>query len=278
MYRCNKVKVKGEKKNVYLKYLQCGMALDKADGSKWKPYSEVKAALPSDYLRCYGTLRAEFSKVRGKETSHFYPTSKAHICYNATALLGPIPETRVLLMLVFLSPSWNILKAVIDNMKEALSSVKDHHWINQSKCRTARQYLKELATSKSLKKVHDHAMTVIQPFVTHVVLQHYKELTYFKVGAIRLRGVDSQYNLMGSLHCDYDDDVNQKVPGKRPQSLLLALDPFKIIYESNTNSGGLLDGTIKELSVDRGHSVVFTSSFCHSSGSNHTINQTGYVY
>ncbi len=87
LYQCNKVKVKGEKNNiVYVKYLQCGMALDKADGSKWKPYSKVKAALPSEYLRCYGTLRAEFSKVCNKETSHYYPTSKAHICYNATAL------------------------------------------------------------------------------------------------------------------------------------------------------------------------------------------------
>jgi hypothetical protein len=102
--------------------------------------------------------------VHGKETSHFYPTRKAHICYNATASFGPIPETRVPLMLVFPSPLWNILKVVIDNMKEALSSVKDHHWINQSKCGTARQYLKELATSKSLKKVHDQAMAVIQPF------------------------------------------------------------------------------------------------------------------
>jgi hypothetical protein len=121
-------------------------------------------------------------------------------------------------------------------------------------------------------------MAVIQPFVTHVVLQHYKALTYFKVGGIHLRGVDSQYNLVGSLHCDYDNDVNQKVPGERPQSLLLALDPFKILYESNTNSGGLLDGTIKELLVDRGQAIVFTSSFCHSGGSNYTIDQTGYVY
>ncbi len=83
---------------------------------------------------------------------------------------------------------------------------------------------------------------------------------------------------MGSLHCNYDDNVNQKVPGEHPQSLFLALDPFKILYESNTNSGGLLDGKIKELSVDRGQAVVFTSSFCHSGGSNYTINQTGYVY
>ncbi len=125
-----------------------------------------------------------------------------HICYNPTALFGPIPETRVPLMLVFPIPSWNISKAVIDNMKEALSSLKDHHWINQSKCRTVRQYLKEFSMSKSLKKVNNQAIAVIQPFVTHVVLQHYKALTYFKVGAICLRGVDSQYDLVGSLNCN----------------------------------------------------------------------------
>jgi hypothetical protein len=210
--------------------------------------------------------------------SHFYPTKKAHICYNATELFGPIPETRVPLMLVFLSPSWNISKAVLDNMKEALSSVKDHHWINQNKCGTARPYLKELATSKSLKKIHDQAMAVIQPFVTHVVSLHYKALTYFKVGAICLRGVDSQYDLMGSLHWHYHDDVNKKVPDERPQSPLLALDPFKLLYESNTNSGGLIDRNIKELLVNRGQAIVFSSSFCHSGGSNYTINQTGYVY
>ncbi len=132
--------------------------------------------------------------------------------------------------------------------------------------------------SKSLKKVNNQAMAVIQPFVTHIVLQHYKALTYFKVGAICLRGVDSQYNLVGSLHCNYHDDVNKKVPSERPQSILLALDPFKLLYESNMGSGGLIDGKIKELAVNRGQAIVFSSSFHHSGGSNYTINQMGYVY
>ncbi len=145
------------------------MALDKADGSKWKPFNEVKSAASFKKIKCYGTLRAEFSKVREKEISHYYPTNKAHICYNATALFGQNPETRVPLILVFPSPSWNILKAVIDNMKESLSSLSDHHWVSQSHCGTARQYLKELSMSKSLKKVKNQAMAVIQPYVTHVV-------------------------------------------------------------------------------------------------------------
>jgi hypothetical protein len=98
------------------------MALDKADGSKWKPYNKVKASSSTVKVRCFGTLCAEFSMVCGKEISHFYLTNLPHICYNPTALLGPNPETCPPLMLVFPSPSWNISKAVIDNMKEALCS------------------------------------------------------------------------------------------------------------------------------------------------------------
>ncbi len=167
-----------------------------------------------------------------KVISHYYQTNKAHICYNPTVSVGQIPDICVPLMLVFFSPWWNISKAVIDNMKESLSSVRDHHWIYQSHCGTARQYLKELETNKSLKKVNNQAMAVIQPFVTHVASQHYKSLSYFKVGAICLRGVDSQYDLMGALHCDYHEDINKKVPGEQPQSILLALDPFNLLYDS----------------------------------------------
>jgi hypothetical protein len=66
-FRCNKVKVRGEKKNVvYVKYLYCWMALDKADGSKWKPYNEVKASSSTEKVRCFGTLHAEFNMLRGK--------------------------------------------------------------------------------------------------------------------------------------------------------------------------------------------------------------------
>jgi hypothetical protein len=180
-------------------------------------------------------------------------------------------------MLVFPSPSWNISKAVIDNLKESLSSVSDRHWINQSHCGTVRQYLKELSTNKSLKKVNNQATAVIQPFVMHVVSQHYKSLTYFKVGAICLCGVDSQYDLMGALYCDYHEDVNKKVPDKQPQSILLAVDLFKLLYESNMGTGGLMDRKVDELLVNWGQAVVFCSSFCHAGGSNYTINKTGYV-
>jgi hypothetical protein len=71
LYRWNKVRVVGEKNNVvYVKYLQCGMALDEANWLKWKPYNKVKGTFSSKKIRCYGTLRAEFNTVRGKEIGH----------------------------------------------------------------------------------------------------------------------------------------------------------------------------------------------------------------
>ncbi len=80
VYRCNKVRVVGEKNNVvYVKYLQCEMALDKADGLKWKPYNKVKATSSSKKIGCYVTLCAEFSKVCWKVISHYYPANKSHI-------------------------------------------------------------------------------------------------------------------------------------------------------------------------------------------------------
>ncbi len=75
-------------------------------------------------------------------------------------------------------------------------------------------------------------MAVIQPYVMHVVSQHYKAMTYIKVGAICLHGFDSQFDLMGALYCDYYDNVNKNVPNERPQSNLMPLDLFKLLYES----------------------------------------------
>jgi hypothetical protein len=83
---------------------------------------------------------------------------------------------------------------------------------------------------------------------------------------------------MGSFHCNYHEDVNKKVPDKHPQSILMALDPFKLLYESNMGTGGLMNGKVKELLVNCEQAVVFCSSFCHAGGSNYSINQTGCAY
>ncbi len=54
--------------------------------------------------------------------------------------------------------------------------------------------------------------------------------------------------------------------------ILMALDPFKLLYESKMGTGGLMDGNVKELLVNRGQAVVFCSTFCHAGGSNYSIN------
>ncbi len=98
------------------------------------------------------------------------------------------------------------------------------------------------------------------------------------MGAICSRGADSQYDLMGALHFNNHDNVNTKVPDERPQSILMALDLFKLLYESNMGTGGLMDGKVEELFVNWGQAIVFCSSFCHADGSNYSIDQRGYVY
>jgi hypothetical protein len=96
----------------------------------------------------------------------------------------------------------------------------------------------------------------------------------FKVGAIRSRDEKSQLELTGSLHCDYQDDVNKKTPNERPQSIIVALDPFNLLYECNMDDGS----KIRTIHVNRGQVVVFTSSFRHPGGSNGTVNDQEYVY
>jgi hypothetical protein len=44
------------------------------------------------------------------------------------------------------------------------------------------------------------------------------------------------------------------------------------------DTGGLLDGKVEELFVNRGQAIVFCSSSRHAGGSNYSIDQTGYVY
>ena len=47
------------------------------------------------------------------------------------------------------------------------------------------------------------------------------------------------------------------MPDKQPQSILLALDPFNLLYESNMGTGGMMDGIVNKLFVNRGQAIVF---------------------
>ena len=88
-----------------------------------------------------------------------------------------------------------------------------------------------------MKNVHEQVMLLINPFIKNHVTTRYKSLTYFRVGAIRSRGEQSQLECVGSLHCDYHDNVNNPVPEERPMSIILALGPFHFLYEQIVEEG-----------------------------------------
>jgi hypothetical protein len=140
-------------------------------------------------------------------------------------------NTRVPLLMIIPSTSWNITLTLINNVKLSLASIKN--WSTQGHCGTNRRYLKHISTNPKLKKVYLQAKAFIDPFLKHIVTQRYKCLTYYKVGAIRSWGEKSHLELTGSLHCNYLDDVNKKTPNERPQSIIVALNPFNLLYECN---------------------------------------------
>jgi hypothetical protein len=80
---------------------------------------------------------------------------------------------------------------------------------------------------------------LVGQYMKNFVTKHYNSLTYFKVGMLRSKGEESQFQLQGTLHCDYLDKVNNKVPDERPQSIIPALDLFNLQYESERSNGSV---------------------------------------
>jgi len=143
------------------------MVLDKTDGHKWKPSNEMtklagKNTNTNKGDRCEGTLLGVFTTKNGKQSEQYLPGTQVHTCYNRTSTIGDeIPETRVPLMLIVPSPSWNVNRLILESMKEALANVPATWWVNQNNCGTARQYLKELSSAPSLKMVCNQATAIL---------------------------------------------------------------------------------------------------------------------
>ena len=278
-YNCNAVKVTEDGSiKTYIKYFQCAMVFDRSDGSKWKAPSEVrkgkkmKSAQPL-LTKCSGTMKGYFTTKHGKETQQFLPGKKPHICHNLSLADSDTVETRVQLIVLHPSPSWNLDSFMINNMKEVLSKVESKWWINQNGCKTDRQYLKELSSAPKLEMVRKQAEAMIRVYMTNFVTRFYKSLTHFRVGALRSKGDNSQYDLQGTLHRDYEASVNTKVPDERPQSIIVALDPFNIIYES-----GIPDTNMQTAHLYPGQAIVFPSSLRHAGGSNGITANRTYKY
>ena len=77
-----------------------------------------------------------------------------------------------------------------------------------------------------------------------------------------------------TLHRDYPVSVNKRDPEERPQSLIFALDPFNLIYESPYHS----NGEMTTLHVPSMHDVLFSSALNHAGGFNPSDSPNQYIY
>ena len=268
-YTCNKVIGDNTKKgNAITKYYCCGMVLFNGEGERWKPLQ-----LPKDVpnikpdttsTKCKGTLHGTYTMVRGVMKFSFRPGNISHICHNPTWVQGNTLDTREPLVLIIPSVHWNITHALLQSVKKSLESTKSG-WAPLGKCGTARQYLPGLSSSKSMTNVRDQVTALLSPFIKKYVTTRYPALIHYKVGAIRSRGDHSQEELTGTLHRDFSDDTHSRVPEERPQSIIVALDPFNFLYEHNRGIGHL---ETLNMHVPSGHGIVFTSSLNHAGGAN----------
>jgi hypothetical protein len=268
-YTCNKVIGDNTKKgNTITKYYCCGMVLFNGVGEKWKPLQlpkNITNIKPDTTLtKCKGTLHGTYTMVRGVMKYSFRPGNNCHICHNPTWVNGNTLDIREPLVLIVPSVHWNITDALLQSVKQSLESIKSG-WAPLGKCGTARQYLPELSSSKSMTIVRDQVTSILSPFLKKYVTTRYPTLIHYKVGAIRSRGDSSQEELTGTLHRDFSDDTNARIPEERPQSIIVALDPFNFLYEHNRGCGQL---ETLQMHVPSGHGIVFTSTLNHAGGAN----------
>jgi hypothetical protein len=290
-YKCNKVKGDPEKKgSIITKYYSCQMVLFNGEGERWKPLQlpkgsssveppkkKAKTATLLTYNICKGTLHGFFSMSRGKMKHSFRAGNINHICHNPTWVEGTTLDIREPLMFIVPSVHWQITDALINSVKHSLESIKSG-WAPLGHCGSARQYLPGLSSTKSMTNVRDQVTALLTPFVKNNVTNRYPALINFKVGAIRSRGYQSQQELMGTLHRDFSDETNTRTPEERPQSIILALDPFNFLYEHHVGGGKLVT---MELHVPSGHGIVFTSLLNHAGGANECADkgdESKYVY
>ena len=121
--------------------------------------------------------------------------------------------------------------------------------------------------------VRQQAESLVGIFMKNFVTRHYNSLQYSKVRSLRSKGEESQFQLQGTLHRDYPDDINNKVPDERPQSIIVSLDPFNLMYQSEFS-----DDSLQTVSVKSGQAVLFLSPRRHSGGSNGTHADQSYKY
>ena len=115
--------------------------------------------------------------------------------------------------------------------------------------RSSHQYLKELSSEKTLELIHKQAEALVGLYI-NTLWQKLSVSNSFQSWSIAFKII-----LMM---------LTKKVPDKRPQIIIVALDPFKLLYEYEAGS---VD-SVNTLPIERGQAVLFTCSLWHARGSN----------
>ena len=118
------------------------------------------------------------------------------------------------------------------------------------------------------QEVYKLVKKCIGPYL-QFVQDHYPALQHYKLAVLKsMPGAASQYSRCNlRLHSDYPESVNLLTPHERPVSLIVALDPFELIY---LNSRTDRRSDIITQTVHKGQAIAFTNYCLHAGGENNT--------
>lgn len=128
-----------------------------------------------------------------------------------------------------------------------------------------RFYARQASLPKELLNAVERAM---EPYVKWVQGK-YPKLGYVRFGVLKTapKGASQFEHHHGRLHSDYDDSVYQLPYDERPVSLIVALDPFELMYLPDYRKSYM---HIETLHVRAFNGVCFTNRCLHSGGPNLT--------
>ena len=253
----------------YKKVYRCLMVMNiKNKKEGWRNMASHRNSSNKDYVGCQGRMEGFFLKNR-----YWFRMTHCHTCDKGGGSL----DNRPRIQMISPAPSWNITRKSLLSMRKVLEGCPKNYWENLTHQGASRQWLKEIVEPKndlgvSVKRRIEEMM---KPYLEMVRYQN-PHLMHFRVGALRTQPkANSQYKNSGSqLHADYPETVKMRDPGKRPVSIIMALDePFNFLYEdkdNNDNDEDVDEDDICELVVNKGHAIAFTDELFHAGGENST--------
>ena len=262
-YRCTKATL-NKKKNKVVRNYSCQMIKGRNVGATWIVGAANRIPTDAAYDTCKGSLKGYF-----KRNESWFEILNSHTCFVDCnpKTHSDLTDWRTPFAMIGMNPNFKITRERLTDIKRRLQDLTDTHWTALKYCGRDRMYLPGLETTSSLTEIRDSIRNLIQPIVSHYIARQCPKLTHYKVGAIKSKGEESQYEKWDNhYHRDFDNDIMQtREPNEQPYSLIVALDPFNFKFEEQSCVGHIID---REVLVDSGHAVVFTNALKHAGGAN----------